>query len=133
MSVVESVYVDVRWREPGWLEVFRLRLAGWLPIKDAALGEKLGVTSTTVDGRWIFLTKRGLDLTQPADHSFTEDNIKLLCSVLELNDFNNSWVQPPEQDQGAFLRHDELFENDYSNAILAPLGTSRSLGRIWAI
>ena len=36
-------WADMRWREAGWQEVFRLRISGWLPAEWVSEGVRLGV------------------------------------------------------------------------------------------
>ena len=43
----DFVLIDGRWTEKGWLEVFRLRLTGWLPQELVVSGVGKGVLSWT--------------------------------------------------------------------------------------
>lgn len=117
----DFVYLDVRWRESGWLEAIRLRLAGWLPEHLAAQGVEKGVLETfqQADGRRVSLTARGLALTEPGQFSFTNENFWQLAELLRNHDYGNDWLHAAGED--AVRGDSELFDAVYRLKLLAYL------------
>lgn len=96
MNSQDLVCIDLRWRENGWLEAIRLRLAGWLPQHLVASGLESGVFEKVQarDQHPIALSTRGLALTDAGIHSFTDENCRQLAEVLMLRGYSEAWLQP---------------------------------------
>ncbi|WP_152455055.1 hypothetical protein [Roseivivax sp. THAF40] len=120
----DFVYIDIRWREDGWLEAMRLRLTGWLPERLAARGNKKGVfeTSQKKDGKHIALTARGIALTDPGPHSFTSQNLQLLADYLIIHDFSRDWLRPAGDTAIKFKG--PMLDENYRNSLLEHLHTA---------
>ncbi|NDW00237.1 hypothetical protein [Salipiger sp. PrR002] len=113
-------WVDMRWCEPGWQVVFRLRLAGWLPQGWVAAGLKSDVlTQEIVGGRaHLSLTRRGRYLTDVDKEKFSDDGARVMAEVLAHLSFKRSWFleRPPIDTQGQTFG--ERFEGPYASKIL---------------
>ncbi|MDD9727285.1 hypothetical protein PVV74_17635 [Roseovarius sp. SK2] len=95
MNTQDFVYLDVRWREDGWLEAIRLRLSGWLPDNLVAQGVEKGVFEEvrTRDRKYFGLSARGLALTDVRPHSLANENCSQLAQVLLLNGYSEEWIK----------------------------------------
>lgn len=119
MQSSNFVYLDVRWREDGWHEAMRFRLAGWLPEPLVARGVEKGVLQTIQRGveKHVALTARGMALTQPGTHSFTSENCWQLAQVLMTQSESEEWLQA--LDEEATQINDASLNATYRNSLLA--------------
>lgn len=126
MCITDFVYLDIRWREDGWLEAMRLRLAGWLPEYLVAQGMEKGVFETVeqAEGNYVSLTARGMALTQPGPLSFTSENIWHLAEFLRSHGFSSDWLHAAGKDAVRCDR--ELFDAVYRSKLLASLNPTTS-------
>ena len=90
MCSEEFIYLDVRWQQSGWMEAMRLRLFGSVPDHLVSKGVEKGVFLAWLDGdrKFVALTRRGIELTEPGPHSFTNENCKHLANVLQISGFD---------------------------------------------
>lgn len=114
----DFVYLDFRWREEGWYEAMRLRLAGWLPKNLADQGVVKGVLRTVneLGGMQIALTAQGMALTEPGPHSFTIENYRQLTQVLKSQAADYDWKQAPTEN--AIQYSDTFLNAAYRNSLL---------------
>ena len=89
MGDEDWTWVDMRWRESGWKEAFRLRLFGWLPESWIEPGVRSGALikrNETPPGT-ISLTSRGQSLTHLCPDRTTADSLQFLGSVIAVIGF----------------------------------------------
>lgn len=126
MNTQDSVCLDLRWRENGWLEAIRLRLSGWLPAHLAAQGVEKGVFegAWTPGRRHFGLSARGLALTDVRLHSFSNENCCQLAQVLLLHGYSEEWIQ--DGGDGIVECPEALLEATYRAKLMLFLGASPS-------
>lgn len=126
MCINDFVYLDIRWREEGWLEAMRLRLAGWLPEHLVDQGIEKGVFEIVeqADGNYVSLTARGMALTEPSPLSFTSENFWHLAEFLRSHGFSSDWLHAASKD--AVRCDGELFDAVYRSKLLAGLNPATS-------
>ena len=118
------VWIDLRWREVGWLEAFRMRLCGWLPVHLAtkAISNGLFVKTVSSDNVTVTLTKKGHRLTDIATNvGESSDNCIMLANVLITRGFERSWLVMEEHDLGYSIQKNQIFPNSFKDTILSEL------------
>ncbi len=128
MDIMDSTWVDMRWREQGWREAFRMRLSGWLPddwlnngIKHGVFAHCRGELPATVE-----LTKKGKLLTDICPDKTTDLTIQFMASVLTTTSFEPSWFHPSPSQEHTFLASHELFDKEYTATLAALSKVSKS-------
>lgn len=124
MSNCDSTFVDVRWRETGWEEAFRIRLSGWLPPSVAVSGASKGVIRVSPNERLAKLTLKGSELTRLSDPSMSRENIAVLAEVLGLRKFSRAWLLEPGTPEIVRLDQVSRFDSAFRDAICNALGVS---------
>ncbi len=118
------VWVDGRWQDDHWLEIFRIRLCGWIPAS--------WVRNLVVDGflTWgngpgesdVCLAAKSLTLTdlRPAVEGDQYNNL-MLANVLLANGYNKNWMA---QTVGADVIHvqtDQKFPAVFSRKLASTI------------
>jgi 3-hydroxyacyl-CoA dehydrogenase len=98
VQIDEYIYLDVRWLEAGWIEAMRLRLEGRVPKEVIDQGLKKGVFELDhAKGEdFVYLTQRGIELTDPGPHSVTEENCSQLAQNFRLQMKRDCWLKAPD-------------------------------------
>jgi len=119
----DFVLIDGRWTEQGWLEVFRLRLAGWLPYELVVVGVDKGVLEWDAENRAsdVNLSTRGATLTDEQSPSRTDENIQAIAGILISLDFSNSWLMPSDQSAAIYISEKSKFDVEYRKSVLEAL------------
>jgi len=117
----EFVLIDIRWRETGWLEAFRLRLTGWLPTGEVVAGVNKGVLKQGRDVRSVELSDKGAALTDMSATSRTDENVKMLAEVLKTFGFEKHWLKPSDPRTAIFIAEKYAFDATYRGNILSLL------------
>ena len=133
MKENETVDIDMRWREMGWLQAFRLRLTGWLPARELTKGMENGVFERPTDGnvQSVSLTKKGVSLTDPRKSSLSDENCNFLADVLHLSNFEKSWFHSGTEKSVTLQNGEYEFEQEFKNSMLRALsGRSRMVQSI---
>ncbi|UWP88434.1 hypothetical protein [Aliiroseovarius crassostreae] len=114
-------WIDHRWHEDCWLEVFRMRFCGWLPTELAtkAIDNGLFHKIHTRDQIYLELSERAHNLTDLAEYVGESDqNCIMLANVLRTKGFEESWLQIRERSQGLFLEESLIFPTNFRKKIL---------------
>ena len=116
-----QVLIDMRWREQGWLEAFRLRLTGWLPANEAERGFSCGVIERlgSEAGCQVVLTHKGSDLTEPAEASMSDESCRLLVSILHLHGFNSTTFNANARCKVLTLNRKSQFSGPFKEKIVS--------------
>lgn len=117
----EYAWFDGRWQDSRWLEVFRIRLCGWLPADLAtdAIARGLLLQNGTSDKFTVELTEdshRLTDIGKVVDGS--SHNCVLLATALVAKGFDPSWLAPEKNAPAYFLVDHQLFPKRFRDAIL---------------
>lgn len=115
------VWVDCRWQEPCWLEVFRMRLCGWLPADDTntAIRNGLFLMVRSKGGIMAALTQKAHRLTDiTSGVGDSESNCLMLANVLATRGFENSWIKNETHTHCVLLKEDQIFPNTYRKRLL---------------
>lgn len=89
--------VDRRWQDARWLEVFRMRLCGWLPadLTSNAVSNGLFLEVRSSDSSTVVLTEASHRLTDIAAHvNGRSHNCVMLANVLITRGFDPNWLIP---------------------------------------
>ena len=121
--MIDDVLIDSRWMEPGWLEVFRLRLTGWLPHEEAAAGIEKGVLKWGGNSQSVVLelSDRGAVLTNALPPSRTEENVRMIAEILWTLGFDDSWLKPVDRSATNYISEGVRFDASYRFSIISAL------------
>ena len=119
-------WVDRRWQESYWLEVFRIRLCGWLPadLTPNAVANGLFLKVSTIDGTQVALTQKAhqlTDITKGIGES--QNNCLMLANVLITNGFEGSWFKRELDSHSVFLQRNQVFPKRFRNKIMGELNS----------
>lgn len=120
------VWLDRRWSEPGWEQVFRLCLTGWLPAEDVTTGLCAGVIERCVDDplHCVNLTEKGIALVEVGEISRTQENCALIAEVLRVRGFDETWFVDSGYGCKVLTTKANAFDFNYKSSILRALGIS---------
>ena len=119
MKEQDWMWVDMRWREPGWREAFRLRLSGWLP-KDWAkngLEHEVMVQSLQEGHTVLSLTNKGRLLTDISPTETSNECMQFMSFVLFNFAFERQWFFALPQVGDLSLSTHEKFQSEYSSKL----------------
>jgi hypothetical protein len=118
----EYVWVDVRWQDKHWLDVFRIRLSGWLPATLAAKSIKNGllIRKHELNSREISLTQKAANLTDLAEGAeFDQYNCSMLANVLITKGYREDWMSQNDSIRIVTLRSDQKFAAVFRDNLLS--------------
>jgi hypothetical protein len=121
---MDSSWVDMRWREDGWREAFRIRLLGWLPEDWHESGVQKGVFELheRVPDSAVELSVRGKHLTDIDSEVVTDVTLRFMSTVLVATCFEPEWLLKPSREDGVRLAGNQMFEADYIEKLLEFIG-----------
>lgn len=122
----EYAWFDGRWQDARWLEVFRMRLCGWLPadLTTDAISRGLFLQDGTSGKFAVVLTEdshRLTDIGTVVDGS--SHNCVLLAAALVTKGFDPSWLVPEKNAPVYFLVEQQLFPKRFKDEILREIST----------
>lgn len=123
MQADHDVLIDMRWREQGWIDAFRLRLTGWLPLSAAerALNYRVIKRVGSTASCQVALTTKGVELTALRRASMSEDSCRLLADVLRLHDFSSTWMDENAEFQAVILDKSSHFSGPFKDKMVSAL------------
>ncbi|MFG6518869.1 hypothetical protein ACGYK4_13320 [Sulfitobacter sp. 1A13368] len=122
----DYIWVDRRWQEANWLDVFRMRLFGWLPSDLAAKAIENGLILPVSPGEHGkgTLTHKAHKLTDlTAGIGESQPNCLLLANVLIVKGFESSWLSDSGHACGMFLKEELVFSESFRDNILLELAS----------
>jgi len=122
----DYVWVDRRWQEANWLDVFRMRLFGWLPSDLAAKAIENGLIHqvSSVEHKKGTLTHKAHKLTDlSAGIGESQSNCLLLANVLIVKGFNSSWLSNSGNACAMFLKEEQVFSERFRDNILVEMAS----------
>ena len=124
MNDADFLYLDFRFRKPGWLEAMRLRLTGSVPDEVVSSGVRNQVFEVEKEGgrMTINITNLCLSLTEPTEQSFTEENCVHVARTLKMKGFRADWLRSKRPD--IVLRAGTLLNETYRKKLISHLSST---------
>jgi len=122
----EFVWVDSRWQEAHWLEVFRMRLCGWLPadLTINAISNGLFLDARSSGSFTVVLTEESHRLTDiGALVDGSSHNCVMLANVLITKGLKPNWLIPKKHIPVSYLIEHQVFPKRFRDGILKEIST----------
>ncbi|WP_131505527.1 hypothetical protein [Limimaricola cinnabarinus] len=114
-------WIDIRCIKPGWKEVFRLRLTGWIPqdwaeegLRNCVVVAKGGSSPFELD-----LTITGKNLTDPDWGKYSPETFHAIFQNLLFIGFDEAWLIPPRDAAHYVIRRGDMFSREFVESVLS--------------